>query len=145
MPSTRRGALLREEAIHIDGLAELQRALKRGPGNADKELRRGLREAAKPVRTKARSYVTNETGRHGQSGIRLAPSIRIGVTARGASVYSMAPHAAAQDLGARLGNNAILRRADASRYMSRAVQDSQADTSRRMQGVLDSVGRDFEK
>ena len=132
--------------VAVKGLRELQAALKRGDANTSKQLTRELRELAKGVQRQARSNVEHKTGRHGGPDVpKLAPSIRTSVTRTGATVYSNAPHAAAQDLGARVGKGAILQRSQVSRYMTRAVDESKSEIERGMDRVLDRLGRDFER
>jgi len=141
-PLRRRG-----DAIAVRGLSELQRALRKAEGNTGKNLRKALREVAKDVRDAARGNVEHRTGRHGGADVpRLGPSIKAGVTAVGASIYSNAPHSIVQDQGGQVGiaRATLLKRASVSRYMTRAVVDSQPTVERKMDEVLDELGRDFE-
>lgn len=63
----------------------------------------------------------------------------------GASVYSDAPHSRVQDEGGQVGRNraTLLKRGEVSQYMTRAVRDSNALVSRRLEGLLADIERDF--
>lgn len=133
-------------ATRIHGYQELQRALRRTEGKVYPRLRRELLEIAGDVRTTARVYVPHKTGRHGGANVpKLAPSIRSSVTSYGASVFSAAPHSIVQDVGGRVGNGTILKRADASHYMSHAVRDSLPYVNRRLEGLMGELERSFEE
>lgn len=134
-------------AVSVRGLTELQRALKRSDTFVSKRLRKELSDTAKDVRDTARSGVPHKTGRHGGSGIRLAPSIKSSATTKGASVYSDAPHAIVQDVGGRVGRNhaTILSRASVSHYMTEAVEEAKPYVMKRMEGLLDDLARNFEE
>jgi hypothetical protein len=136
----------RDSAIAIRGLKELQAALKRSDEVAAKALRTELRGIADTVRDKARGNVTHKTGRHGGADVpRLGPSIKTSVTNTGASIYSKAPHAIVQDTGGQVGRgkSTLLKRASVSRYMTKAVAESEGDVERAMDRVLDDIGKDF--
>lgn len=105
-------------------------------------MRRSLREIAEPVRARARANVKHKTGRRG-AGSPLEPSIRIGVTARAVSVYSNKPHAAVQDLGGRVGQGALITRASASAYMTKAVQESGADVETSLEHLGERIAYKF--
>lgn len=133
-------------STRITGYTELQRALKRTDSRAYPYLRRELLNIAGDVRTTARVYVPHKTGRHGGPGVeKLGPSIRTNVTSYGASVSSGAPHSIVQDVGGRVGNGAIIRRADASHYMTMAVRDSQPYVTRRLNVLMNELERSFEE
>ena len=131
-------------AIAVQGLAELQRALRRAEGEAPKYLRRGLTEIAKGVKRDATANITHRTGRHGNEGpIR----VRTSVTARGASVYANEVHAIVQDVGGQVGRSraTLLRRDSVSQFMTKAVRNSRPRIEREMEQLLDTLGRDFER
>lgn len=122
------------------------RALKRVEGDAAKLLRRELRDIADDVKMDAQANVTHKTGRHGGPNVpHLGPSIKSSTTGTGASIYSDAPQAIVQDVGGQVGNSAILRRADVSHYMTKAVEDARPYVNRRLEELLDEFGREFEK
>lgn len=130
-------------AIAVSGLSGLNRALKKAEGDIDKDLRNELREIANVVRDDARSRAPEGDGRSGKPG-RLRSSIRSSVVVRGASLYSNSPYALVQDQGGTVGYGAVITRARASGYMSKAVQFAQPMVSRRLEGVLDHLGREFD-
>jgi hypothetical protein len=142
VPTRREGG----EAIVVSDLAPLMKALRRIEGTAARDLRRELREIANDVKMTAQAGVRHTTGRHGGPNVpRLAQSIKATTTGSGASVYSQAPHAAVQDVGGQIGHGAIIPRARASHYMTGAVREAQPYISRRMEGLLDEFGREFER
>lgn len=133
-------------AIRVEGLAETQRAFRRIGGDLPKATRKALREIAKPVRDKAKANVQHKTGRHGGPDVpKLAGSIRIGATQSVLSVYSDAPHARVQDEGGRVGHGAIITRASASAYMTKAVQESQKDTEKALNDLGERIESQFRR
>lgn len=126
------------DAVHVRGLASMQRAFRQVEGDLSKTLRKELREAAKPIAAKAQSNVPHKTGRHGKDG---PIKVRVGVTQKAVSIYSNAPHSAVQDMGGRVGHGAVITRASASAYMSKAVKSSRAD----IEAGLERVGRTIEQ
>jgi hypothetical protein len=132
-------------ALAVQGLAPLQRALKRSAGDVDKFTKRELKDIGNAVRDRARAKVQHKTGRHGESGIRLAPSIKTSVTQRGVSVYSNAPHAAVQDRGGRVGHGAIIQRARASAYMTKAVKDSRGTVEESLVQLGSKIEQEYER
>lgn len=137
----------RDDAFAVRGLSELQRALRRAEGDAQKHLRAELKTAASVAREKARGFITHTTGRRGNAGPPLADTLRVSVTQAGASVWSDAPHAVVQDVGGRVGRGqlTVLRRGEVSRYMTRGVQSAQPEIEARVNAALDRVERDFER
>ena len=127
-----------DNSIHVEGLAPLQRALKKAEGETGKQLRRELRAIANDVRDAAKSNAPKRSG-------ALAGGVKSSVTQRGASVYSNLVYAYVQDRGGQVGRNraTLLRRSDVSQYMTRAVQREAPRVQRRMERVLDRIGRDF--
>ena len=110
-------------------------------GDLASDLRAELKAVAEPVRAKAKANVQHKTGRHGQERTRLADTIKVSATQRAVSVYSSSPYAAVQDVGGRVGHGALISRASASHYMTKAVQDSQHDT----EAALDRLGQTIER
>lgn len=134
-----------ESAVAVEGLAGLQRALRRVEGSARRDLLRELRAIAKTVRDAAKANVSHRSGRHGQ-GPTIEDSLRISVRQAGVSVYTDAPHARVQDQGGQVGRDhaTLLKRAEVSQYMTRAVRDEQPRMSQRLQGLLATFGAEFE-
>ena len=124
-------------AVRIEGLAELQRAFKRIDGNLGKDTRKVLREIAVPVQQRAKALAPVLTG-------ALRSSIKIGATTRALSVYSNAPHALVQDRGGRVGKGAVIQRARASAYMTRAVQEGRANVEHQLGELGDRIADRFE-
>jgi phage gpG-like protein len=142
VPTRREGG----EAIVVSDLAPLMKALRRIEGTAARDLRRELREIANDVKMTAQAGVRHTTGRHGGPNLpRLRDSIKASTTNAGASIYSESPYASVQDVGGQVGKGAIIRRASASHYMTGAVREAQPYISRRMEGLLDEFGREFER
>lgn len=133
------------KALVVEGLVPLQKALKRAEGSADKELRKSIREAVKPVLSAARANAPVGPRPKRSNTPQLKGSIRLSVTTRGASVYSNAAHAYVQDRGGIVGRGAIIPRARASAYMTRAVAENRPETKRRLENVLDRIADDFQK
>ena len=128
--------------VRTEGLSELRRALRRISSDLDKDTRSALRRVAEPIRGRAQANVQHKTGRHGQDGpIR----VRTSVTTRGVSLYANAPHAAVQDFGGRVGHGAIITRASASHYMTKAVAESHPVIEAGLNSLGDEIGRKFER
>lgn len=129
-------------AVRTEGLTELRRAFRRISGDLDKDTREALRRIARPIRDDAQGNVQHKTGRHGQDGpIR----VKVGVTQRSVSIYANAPHAAVQDFGGRVGHGAIITRASASHYMTKAVREGRDTIERGMDSLGDEIGRKFSR
>lgn len=136
----------RDEVIAVDGLKALQGAFKRAAGEADKELRKELQSLGRPIAESARSRITHKTDRHGDPHLpHLADTIRVSATQAGVSIYSVQPYAAVQDFGGRVGNDAVVKRADVSQYMTGAVRAAAPDIERKLETVLDNIGAEFER
>lgn len=129
----------RDSALHVRGLAQLQKALRDVEGDVGPDLRKRLREVAEPARSRAMANVQHKTGRHGQEKKHLADTIKVGVTQRAVSIYSTSPYAAVQDIGGHVGHGAVIERAKASHYMTKAVQIKEAEAA------LQAAGRDIEQ
>lgn len=144
-----RGGSLRDsgEALAVEGLVPLMRALKRAEGDAAKELRKAIRAAVKPVHDAAKAKAPVGPRPKRSKTKPLKQSVRMSTTQTGASIYSMEEHAYVQDRGGQVGRNrsTLLPRARASGYMTRAVRENRAATSKRLEGVLDSLADDFEQ
>lgn len=134
-----------QHAQGVKGLAPLQRALKHAEGGSARELRKELKDIAEDVKMDAQANVSHRTGRSGGSGYHLGPSIKTSVAQRGAMLYSEAPHSIVHDVGGRVGKGAIISRSSASRYMWNAVSEAGPYVSRRLDGLLESIGAEFER
>lgn len=132
-----------EDAIIVSGIPELRRALKAAGDGADKRLRADLKQIGEGVLKVAKANAPVGPRPKRSSTRPLRESLRIAVNAKGVSVYSNELHAAVQDVGGRVGNGAIVPRARASHYMTKAVKDSAADTTKALERLLDSLERDF--
>jgi hypothetical protein len=73
-------------SLEVNGLRELRRDLRRLDPALDKEVRRGFREASRPILQTAQGFAPNRTG-------QLARSLRISVTQRGIAITSTHPGA----------------------------------------------------
>ena len=142
----------RNTALAVQGLKPLMRALDRTADGAGKHLRRELRGVGKFVQGRARANAPVGPRPKRSNTKPLRGSIRASATLKGVSVYSDEEHALVQDRGGHVGRYGpggygatVLQRNRVSGYMTRAVEQAQPEVSRRLQGVLDSVGRDFEK
>ena len=140
-----------DQGIAMVGFRQLNAALARiGAGKADfglaYELQRRLRTIGESVAASAPKFVSHRTGRHGDpSNPRLEDSVRISVTQRYASVYSSALHGGAQNVGGRVGRNkaTLLKRADVSGWMNKAVAENAAFVEAEMEGLLDWLEAEF--
>lgn len=134
-------------ALAVEGLAPLQRALRNVDKATAKELKEGLKDIGKGVQRKAKENAPEGPRPKRSDAPKLKGSIRVSATTRGVSVYSNAPHAYVQDRGGRVGRNraTILQRGNVSAYMTKAQRSEQPHVSRRLQGLLDSIGKEFEK
>lgn len=129
-------------SIQVEGLAALQRALRRTGTGTDRLVKTRLRQLANRVRDRARASVEHKTGRSGDQP-PLAGSLKTSVTQKGASVYSDALHAGVQERGGRVGHGAVIPRASASAYMTKALAKSQADTEKELLAIGSSIEREF--
>ena len=127
-------------SVQVRGLAELQRTFRKIGGDLPKNTRKALREIAKPVQKKAQGNIQHTTGRHGGDG---PIKVKIGVAQKAVSVYANAPHSRVQDEGGRVGHGAIITRASASAYMTKAVKQSQEDVERALSGLGDAIANEF--
>lgn len=127
-------------ALAVEGLGDLRRALKRVDAEADKAVRRELKEIGDAVRDRAARNVEHKTGRHNPGQKHLEHTLKTSVTRNAVTVFSNAPHAGVQDRGGRVGHGAIIHRARASGYMTKAVSQSKRDT----EAALGDIGRRLE-
>lgn len=127
-------------AVHVEGLTSLLRALRRAETGADRELKGRLRKMAEPIRDRARANVEHKTGRHGDPDLPpLADTIKIGVTQKAVSVYSASPYSARQDRGGYGNHGSLITRANASAYMTRAVEQGQANIADEVENLWEDM------
>ncbi len=134
-----------EDGVVVQGLAEMQRALRRAEHDLGPQLKKRLKEAGvQIVAPAARASAPRGTRAH--AGVKLADSIRTGVTQRGAWVASSAIHGGVQNYGGRVGRNhaTVLKRGDVSQYMTGAVKRTQANVTEHVEGVLDWLARELD-
>lgn len=96
--AARNSAVAAARGVGIDtrGLRELRRDLKRLEPEVAKELRVAIRDAVKPVQATGRQLAPRRSG-------KLAGSLRISVTAKGAAIGSRLPYAGLQHWGGSTG------------------------------------------
>lgn len=112
----------------------MQKAFKRVEGDVGPDTRKALKAIAVPVQARAKANAPVLTG-------ALQKSIKISATNKRLSVYSNVPYAGIQDRGGRVGNKAVISRASASGYMTKAVQQGRAE----VEAALVALGRDIEQ
>ena len=142
---------VRNQGIAMAGFTQLQRALLRIAGVGDYglayELRRRLALIGETVAEAAPQYVTHKTGRHGNPDEpRLEDSVRVNVTTNMASVYSTAIHGGVQNVGGQVGRKrrTLLKRADVSQWMNKAVNAEKPYVEEELEGVIDWLVHEFE-
>ncbi|MDP2712096.1 MAG: hypothetical protein Q8O56_12845 [Solirubrobacteraceae bacterium] len=131
--------LVSENTLVVRGLRPLQASMRRADRDALRDLRRDLRELGNSVRDGARSNAPVGPRPKRSATPPLAGSLRVSVTDKGVSVYSNAAHAYVQDRGGRVGRGAIITRARASGYLSRAVAGVDVQMTRKLNDVLDRI------
>lgn len=117
-----------DDAIRVQGLRELQQALRRIDKNVEKELKNSLREAAKVVAEATAQKVPKRTG-------RAAASVKPRSTGRGASIAlggSRAPYYPWLDFGGSTkvpgaGNRVQRDRVQGGRYLYPALTEKNAE------------------
>lgn len=144
-----------EQGIAMGGFSELNAALRRvegGRGNfgLEYELQKRLREIGETIAKSAPGFVTHNTGRHGNTGLRLEDSVKVSVAATSASVYSTAVHGGAQNSGAGphagwAARGPHIQKDRASRWMTKAVNSKRAFVQAEMEGLVDWVVEEFER
>lgn len=141
---------VRDQAVAVRGFRELQASLNRIASKSDfgveYELQRRLRVVGEKIAQDAPGYVTHKTGRG--SG-ELERSVKVAVTMKQASVYSTSEHGGAQNSGAGphagwAARGPHIQKANASRWMIKAVQANREFVAAEMNGLLDWVVREFE-
>jgi len=123
------------EAIHVQGLRELQKAFKAADNAEAVELRKALREAAEPVRADAERLASQNIPRIGVPWSRM----RVGVTLT--SVY-VAPRARSGRIAGRKRPN--LAGLLLGRAMEPALEQNHEQVVHRVDEALLTVGRVWE-
>lgn len=121
--------------VRIDGLRELSRAFAVADRRLSREFRKGLRSAAEPIRADAESLAVERISRIGLEWSRM----RTGVSRT--SVY-VAPRKRGSKTGA--GKRRNLFDLLGFRSLEPALDRNIDDVSRRVDGVLETVGRAWE-
>lgn len=145
-----------DQGIAMHGFAELQtalRGLEGGPGNfgLEYELQQRVRAMGEQVAKAAPRFVTHKTGRHGNpANPRLEDSARVSVTARSASVFSIAEHGGVQNVGGgpKAGwpaRGPHVRADKASHWMNKAVASQAGYIEAETEQMLDWIVREFER
>jgi hypothetical protein len=122
--------------VHVEGLAQLDRAFKRADATLHRELRGGLKRAVEPVRSDAEQLAVSGITRIGLPWSRM----RVGVTAR--SVY-VAPK--------KRGSRGPLRKRPnlapllLGKAMLPALEKNQETVTRAVDGVLGEMERAWER
>lgn len=132
-------------AIVVDGFFELQRGLRRIEAGIQREVQARIKIIGAHVAEVARSNIPHKTGRHGGDGT-IEDTLRVSAVLRGASIYTLAPHGGAINVGAwSKARGPHIQRARASHYMDRAVSTSTAFVEAETQAVLDWVETTFQE
>lgn len=125
--------------VWVDGFEQLYRALRRIEGGISPELRSRLRAIGQIVREQASDNAPRQSG-------ALAGSIKVSVTQKGASVYSTSEYGGTQNVGGWVkGRGPHVSRANASRYMSRAVDETRGEVKDEMDELVKWLLREFVK
>lgn len=115
-------------AVKIEGLRELERALRASDKDAAKGLRKELREAAKVVAMDARGKLAPYSG---YSAMGLRPRVRAGLVA-------VAEQSRKRTTGQHPEFGSLIMR----RALVPALWENRDEVNRRMESMLDNVGRD---
>jgi hypothetical protein len=143
---------VRDQAVHMNGFTGLNRALQRIDGGRanfglEYELQRRLRTVGETVAKAAPQYVTHNTGPG--TGV-LEGSVKVSVTTKTASVYSNSVYGGAQEYGAGpkagwAAQGPHIQRANASKWMTKAVESQKAFVAVEMDSLLDWVVEEFNR
>lgn len=116
-------------AAEVRGLREFRRDLRKLDTEADKELREGIRDAARTTLDRADVPV--------RSGA-LKRSLKISVTARQVSIYSLLPYAPVVHWGGEIEPRGVPIRFPRTEFITKAVE---AGADRLVEDIGDSVER----
>lgn len=135
----------RDQGVALRGFTEIQAVLKAIDSGQAGELRKRLKRVGESVAAVARENVEHKTGRHFGSP-SLSSGIKVAITRNSAAVYSASPHGGVQNFGGRVGRDhlTVIRRADVSHYMTKAVASSRDDVADEMDSLLDWLINTFE-
>lgn len=125
------------ETLRVEGLRELQRALKVADKTLERELRSSLREVAEPVRADAERLAVSGIPRVGLPWSRM----RVGVTST--AVYVAPRQRGARGDGSRKRPN--LAGLLLGRAMEPALKQNAPAVEREMDRMLGTVGRAWER
>lgn len=128
-----------EDAVRVEGLAELRRALKRIDRDLDRDLARYLRSIGYGVRDRGRSNA-DEFRRTGA----LSKSIRASVTARRGSVYSNLPQAPVHEYGGTIQPRGVPISIEARGFLTEAVRQSRTEIQGGLEEILDAIARTWD-
>jgi hypothetical protein len=116
--------------VDVSGWRVFRQELKHLDPEADKALRKGLREIGVPVLTRARSLAPRDTG-------ELSRSIRLSVTKREMSIYSTLPQAPVLHWGGTISPRGTEITFPRTEFATRAVMEH-ADK------LIEGIGDNFE-
>lgn len=122
--------------VVVQGLAELSRAFAAADRALSRELRKGLRDAAEPVKADAQTLALERIPHMTTDWSRM----RVGVTRT--SVY-VAPRNRGSRSGTRKRRN--LFDLIAGRSLEPALEDNVGDVTQRLDGVLATVGQAWDR
>ncbi len=154
MPSTygagKYGRAAENNAIVVEGLADLQRALRATEVGVEKEVQARIRLIGEEVKRRAAANVQHKTNRHAADGESIEARMGISVVLRGASIYTTAIHGGVQNVGGGphagwAARGPHIKRADASHYMDRAVTSSRAFVEQETEAVMDWLQTTFQE
>lgn len=126
------------EPLHVEGLADLQRAFRRADRELRLELRRGLRRAAEPVRTTAEGLAVSEIRRMTLPWSRM----RVGVTTN--SVYVAPRQRGIKGRGRDPRRRPNLFDLIMGRSLEPALAQNMGQVEAELEQVLDTVGQAWE-
>lgn len=127
------------EAIHVEGLRDLQRAFRRADPLLRKELRVGLRKAAEPVRSSAEQLALSQIPRMTVPWSRM----RVGVTQR--EVYVAPRQRGLKTRGPDPRRRPNLFDLLMGRSLEPALAQNIGGVERELEHVLDVVGHEWER
>lgn len=132
-----------ESGVYAQGLAGIQRVLKRSEHELAPQLKTRLRQGGELVVPVAKANAP--FGSRYNFGTPLRDTIKTSVTQRGASMYSTSVYGGVQNYGGRVGRNhaTVLKRANVSQYMTKAVDSTHVAVVAHVEGTLDWLKREL--
>lgn len=125
--------------INAPGLGRLRSSFRRLAPEVDKQLRRDLYRAAKPIRDRGRALAPRRSG-------RLARSLRVSVQAYGIAITSRLPYANVIHWGGSTGEGHMPGvpwsgsvTVPASLFLSQAIEEQEDSVMRDMAGAVDTA------